>query len=162
MVNQNPDERPNAREVQERMYSILSETCSLGPAEGEIKGKIHCATRKEESKEWNFGFDELRLASQRAAAEACASVNPIGTNEKTLGLNGGVIYGVERVPSLATVPSKDPGGDRTSMSSRSSEGKSRSGSGSLSALPREKVKPKVKPWQAPVYAGMFLFLVCMR
>jgi serine/threonine protein kinase len=164
MVSQNPEERPSAREVQERMFSILSETCSLGPAEGEVTGKIHCSARKEESNEWNFGFDELRLASQRAAAEACASVNPIGTNEKTLGLNGGVIYGVERVPSLSTVPSKDPGGDRTSMSSRSrsSEGKSRSGSGSLSALPGGKVKPKVKPWQAPVYAGMFLSLVRMR
>jgi len=158
MVSQNPEERPGAREVQERMHSILTETCSLGPAEGEIKGKIHCAARKEESNEWNFGFDELRLASQRAAAEACASVNPIGTNEKTLGVNGGVIYGVERVPSLSTVPSKDLGADRTSMSSgsrsRSSEGKSRAGSGSLSALPGGKPKPKVKPWQAPVYAAV--------
>jgi len=164
MVSQNPEERPSAREVQERMFSILSETCSLGPAEGDVTGKIHCSARKEESKEWNFGFDELRLASQRAAAEACASVNPIGTNEKTLGLNGGVIYGVERVPSLSTVPSKDPGGDRTSMSSRSrsSEGKSRSGSGSLSTLPGGKAKPKAKAWQAPVYAGMFLSLVRMR
>jgi hypothetical protein len=40
-------------------------------------------------------------------------------------------------------------------SSKSSEGNSKSGSGSLSgSVGQEKWKPKAKAWQAPIYAGM--------
>lgn len=168
MINPNPDERPSAKKVQEKMYSILSQICGLGSVqsedrEGKTSGRIHCEARKTEQGEWNFGFDQLRLASQQAAAEACASVNPVTANGGTLGLTGGVIYGVERVQSLTVSSSgytiskersKTVEGDRASITtskSRSSEGKSRSGSGSGAS--HGKVKPKAKAWQAPVYAG---------
>ncbi|KAN0090302.1 kinase-like protein [Hyaloscypha variabilis] len=169
MINPNPEERPCAKEVQERLHNILSQICGLGSGsleDGDVKPRIHCEPRKADQNEWNFGFDQLRLASQRAAAEACASVNPVTANGGTLGLSGGVIYGVERVQSLsassaAYTLSKEnsktfsSGDDRASIAtskSRSSEGKSRSGSGT--STPHGKVKPKAKAWQAPVYAEL--------
>ena len=168
MINPNPEERPCAKEVQESMHNILSQICGLwsGPLEaGDVKPRIHCEPRKTDQNEWNFGFDQLRLASQRAAAEACASVNPVTANGGTLGLTGGVIYGVERVQSLSassaaytllkekskTFPVGDDRASIATSKSRSSEGKSRSGSGT--STPHGKVKPKAKAWQAPVYAG---------
>jgi serine/threonine protein kinase len=155
MLKANPDERPTASFVQERLHAVLTNQSGLGaPAEGG-ESRIHCEARAPEStQDWNFGFDQLRLASQRAAAEACASVNPSGTvlREMALG-NGGVIYGIEK---------KDPPvsprgeGDRMSMmtrTSKSSEGKSGSG-GSLRVDGKGvKVKPKARPHKAPVYAG---------
>jgi serine/threonine protein kinase len=104
MISPNPDERPTAKEVQEKMHNILAQICGLGGVHsenGEGEPRIHCEPRKLDQTEWNFGFDQLRLASQRAAAEACASVNPVTANGGTLGLTGGVIYGVERVQSLS-------------------------------------------------------------
>jgi len=171
MISLNPEERPSAKEVQEKMHNILSQICGLGGVQsedGDVKlgGRIHCEARKTESDEWNFGFDQLRLASQRAAAEACASVNPVTANGGTLGLTGGVIYGVERVQSLSVSSSgytiskdksKTGEGDRASITtskSRSSDGKSKSGSGSGIGMPHGKVKPKAKAWQAPVYAEL--------
>lgn len=169
MISPNPEERPSAREVQEKMHNILSQICGLnvGQSEdGELKPRIHCEPGRTDQNEWNVGFDQLRLASQRAAAEACASVNPVTANGGTLGLTGGVIYGVERVQSLSVASSTSytvskeksrsfpVGDDRASIAtskSRSSEGKSRPGSGSNT--PHGKVKPKAKAWQAPVYAG---------
>ncbi len=177
MMNPNPDERPNAHNVQEKIYCILIEFCGLGPAP-ESRGRIHCTARNTEDNEWNFGFDQLRLASQRAAAEACASVNPVTANGGTLGTIGGVTYGLERTSSVVSSVAWGPGpssptpptspireraptrdGDIMSVSSgnksRSSEGKSRSGSASLgSGAPNGKPKPKAKAWQAPVYAGL--------
>jgi serine/threonine protein kinase len=170
MISPNPEERPSAKEVQERMHNILSQICGLGgirSEDGDVKpgGRIHCEARKADQNEWNFGFDQLRLASQRAAAEACASVNPVTANGGTLGLTGSVIYGVERVQSLSVSSagytiskdrSKTSEGDRASITtskSRSSEGKSKFGSGSGTGIPHGKVKPKAKAWQAPVYAG---------
>lgn len=184
MLNHNPELRPSAREVQERLYAILTETSGLGPmsspgSKEEARGRIHCETRKAEEDVWNLGFDQLRLASQRAAAEACASVNPVTTNGGTLGVNGGVIYGVERTQSIVSAM-MGPGekeqererekgrwhakkgsagreGDRVSIATKtsrtSSDGKSRSVSGSAGTS-NAKVKPKAKAWQAPVYAEM--------
>jgi len=171
MISPNPEERPSAKEVQEKMHNILSQICGLGgiqTGDGDVKlgGRIHCEARKTEQTEWNFGFDQLRLASQRAAAEACASVNPVTANGGTLGLTGGVIYGVERVQSLSVSSagytisrdrSKTGEGDRASITtskSRSSDGKSRSGSGSGTGTAHGKLKPKAKAWQAPVYAEL--------
>ncbi|KAH7397687.1 hypothetical protein BKA64DRAFT_44653 [Cadophora sp. MPI-SDFR-AT-0126] len=177
MLNPIPDERPTAYDVQEKIYCILIEFCGLGPSP-ESRGRIHCTIREEENNDWNFGFDQLRLASQRAAAEACASVNPALTNG---GTSGPVNCGLERTPSVVSSVAWGPGpsspttpvsplretasardGDIMSVSSgnksvtgRSSEGKSRSGSGSQgSAIQNGKPKPKVKAWQAPVYAEM--------
>jgi serine/threonine protein kinase len=183
MLDPNPTMRPTAKEVQERVYKILSEDSGLGPVknpsnEDEARGKIHCETRKTEEDAWNFGFDQLRLASQRAAAEACASVNPITANGGTLGVNSGVIYGVERTQSIISAMVQQErerererekererlhgrngsrgGGDGdhisiTTKTSRSSEGK-RTGNGSQGTH-GTKMKPKAKAWQAPVYAG---------
>lgn len=167
MIKAEPEERPLATEVEDILYNILNEQCGLGQTAEKASG-IHCETRiVEESNEWNFGFDQLRLASQRAAAEACASVNsmsPVTANGGTLGLNGGVIYGIERTqsiisnawPTSPTSPGKErlPTRDGDSRS-RSSGGKSRQGSISQgSGTPHGKAKPKPKAWQAPVYAGM--------
>lgn len=176
MLNPIPDERPSAYDVQEKIYCILIEFCGLGPSP-ESRGRIHCTIREEENNDWNFGFDQLRLASQRAAAEACASVNPVLTSG---GSTGVVNYGLERTPSVVSSVAWGPGpssptspaspmrekvsardGDIMSVSSgnksitgRSSEGKSRSGSASLgSGIQNGKPKPKAKAWQAPVYAG---------
>ncbi|TVY67507.1 Mitogen-activated protein kinase pmk-1 [Lachnellula suecica] len=170
MLLPTPEERPTAQEVQERLYSILSEKCGLGQPTGakeDSKGRIHCETRRVEEfkpgeENWSFNFDELRLASQRAAAAACASVAPVSTLSDVQ-----VIYGVgmdgERV-SVQSPPMSPrdgygrDGGDRMSIAtkttSKSSEGKSRAGSGSVSGGGDRKVKQKAKAWQAPVYAEM--------
>jgi serine/threonine protein kinase len=154
MLNPNPDERPSASFVAERLCTILIEKCGLGTSEG-VPSRIHCDARSSNPEEWNFGFDQLRLASQRAAAEACASVNPAGTEMRTMALgNGGVIYGIEKKePPMSP---KGTEGDRMSMmtkTSRSSEGRSRTGSVSL--VGPGKVKPKARAHKAPIYAGSF-------
>lgn len=166
MITPVPEERPTSQQVQERLYTILSEKCSLGAKE-DSKGRFHCETRKTDPhSEWSFNFDEMRLASQRAAAAACASVAPVST------LSGGtegipVIYGVgmdgERVSSPPSDMGRKGSGDRMSIAtktSKSSEGKSGGRSGSVSG--DRKVKPKAKAWQAPVYAGMFTPFCCKR
>jgi serine/threonine protein kinase len=169
-----PEERPPAQEVQERLYTILSQKCSLGQPTGakdDTQGRIHCESRKSDPQsEWSFNFDELRLASQRAAAAACASVAPVSTLSGNTGTDVQVIYGVgmdgERIsvqspPSPSLVRGLSERGDRMSIAtskSKSSEGKSGSrAGGSLSG--ERKVKPKAKAWQAPVYAGEFPFWI---
>jgi serine/threonine protein kinase len=165
MLSPYPEERPSAQTVQDRLYMILSERSGLGaPIEGG-GGRIHCelhAVKGGNHQEFNFGFDEM-LASQRAAAEACANVNPTATALTQLSLgNGGTIYGIKKVEPL--YEGKDKENDRMSVStgkSRSSEGKmSRVGSGSGSAISGGgKPKPKAKAWQAPAYAGMFSLIM---
>jgi serine/threonine protein kinase len=165
MTKMDPDERPMASEVQRTINEILIQQCGLGES-GKTPSRIHCEMRIEQANEWNFGFDQLRLASQRAAAEACASVNPVTANGGILGLNGGVIYGVERPQPVVSnafpssgkepVPTRE---DRASVStgskSKSSEGAPKSRQGSARSSNGLKPKAKAKAWQAPVYAGMF-------
>ncbi|KUJ15273.1 kinase-like protein [Mollisia scopiformis] len=169
MMKADPEERPLATEVEDILYNIMNEQCGLGQT-SDKSSSIHCENRNVETNEWNFGFDQLRLASQRAAAEACASVNPVTANGGTLGLNGGVIYGIERTQSVMSnawptsptsptspvkerLPTRD--GSIATSKSRSSEGKSRQGSTSQgSGNTHGKTKPKAKAWQAPVYAEM--------
>lgn len=197
MLNPVPEIRPSAKEVQQELYRILSEHSGLGPIAGATgpgsregaRGRIHCETREApKPADWNFGFEQLRLASQRAAAEACASVNPstatsgtVVANGGTLGVNGGVIYGIERTQSLASAMysekekerdrereklhvrtgSKGGNSDQVSVAtktSRSSEGKISgrvpSGGSLVGGHGGGRVKPKVKAWRAPVYAEM--------
>jgi serine/threonine protein kinase len=167
MLSSHPEDRPSAREVQERLYVILSEHSGLGvppDSAGNENGKIHCEAGTIDAVnggDFSFGFDALRLASQRAAAEACANVNPTATALRQLSLgNGGTIYGIERVETPIVIKKDN---DRMSVStgkSKSSEGKmSRVGSGSGSGSGGTvsggvKPKPKAKAWKAPVYAGM--------
>ncbi len=72
----------------------------------------------------------------------------------TLGLTSGVIYGIERTQSITSgLPSPTKDGDRMSIATRtskSSEGKSKSGGGSLNGA-MYKIKPKARAWDAPVY-----------
>ncbi|KAI9648496.1 hypothetical protein NHQ30_003131 [Ciborinia camelliae] len=157
MLAFDPNERPMATEVQERIYAILTENCGLKDNPGDNnseRGKIHCETRITED-QWNFGFDQLRLASQRAAAEACASVAGDTMGNLPLG-NGGVIYGVERIATVVNngVPLSSMGGrdgDRVSINTKTSSGKSSEGKGKGAG--EGKARPKAKAWQAPVYAG---------
>jgi serine/threonine protein kinase len=159
MLNANPDERPSALAIQERLFAILTENSGLGASAG-TDSRIHCDLHLKKTNEWNFGFDELRLQSQRAAAEACAAVSPSATEIRSIPLgNGGVIYGIEKKEAACKPPTSREA-DRMSIAtktSRSSEGKSK-GSGSLSA--GGKAKPKAKAWQAPVYAGTCPFHRC--
>jgi serine/threonine protein kinase len=159
MLSAHPEDRPSAQDVQERLHTILTKHSGLGPPPEGGTGHIHCEARSvEASSDFNFGFDELRLASQRAAAEACANVNPTATTLTQMSLgNGGTIYGIEKVETTFSAKGRD--NDRMSVStgkSRSSEGKiSKIGSGTGSAVSAGgKPKPKAKAWQAPVYAGM--------
>lgn len=183
MISANPDERPTSHYVKERILAILTEFCGMGlqgmTAEGKTipsRGRIHCDGRQmeEEKEEWNFGFEEMRIASQQAAAKACANVSPTGTELRAVGLNGGLVYGVERnslvAPSVGSGYTNSSSGGAsiarmrtqesdgvstiTRSSNKSSDGKSKSGGGSVGAYGGNgKVKPKVKKWQAPVYAG---------
>lgn len=182
MIAANPDERPGAKYVQERIHNILTEYCGMGNQgvsdsgqNKESKGRIHCESRRIDETNFNFGFDQLRLASQRAAADACATVNPSGAEPRVLGVNGGIIYGMERdsITSQGGMSGYSSGsgiggvamgrirsGDvdkmsvATKSSKNSSEGKSKS-SGSLGGSAGQgKVKPKAKAWQAPVYAEL--------
>ncbi|KAF4635594.1 hypothetical protein G7Y89_g2504 [Cudoniella acicularis] len=163
MLSSHPENRPTAGEVQKRLYNILSENSGLGKlpngSPSECRGRIHCETRDPEQKDWTVDWEAERLASQRRAAAACASVAPISTLSGNIESEATVIYGVERISISMPPPPMTKGrtneGDRMSIAtktSRSSEGKSRSGSGSLGGS--GKVKPKAKPWQAPVYAEM--------
>jgi serine/threonine protein kinase len=155
MISSDSDSRPNATQVQERLYIIMIEHCGLG-AGNAAPSKIHCDAHKVRDNEWNFGFDELRLASQRAAAEACAAVAPQSTETRTLPLgNGGVIYGIERKDSM--YEGNAMGG---SVATKSSDGKSSNkgnGGGTYGKEKGGQLKPKAKAWQAPVYAGLYLF-----
>ena len=158
MLSPHPEDRPTAQSVKERIYAILSEHSGLSSAPDGAMGKIHCEARPPDGigGGFHFGFDQM-LASQRAAAEACANVNPTVTALTQLSLgNGGTIYGIEKVQTPAVSVERET--DKTSIStgkSRSSEGRlSRVGSGSGSATNGGKQKPKAKAWQAPVYAGM--------
>ncbi|APA09993.1 hypothetical protein sscle_05g047630 [Sclerotinia sclerotiorum 1980 UF-70] len=158
MLSPEPNDRPSASEIQERIYAILTENCGLRDNPGgnnSERGEIHCGTRITED-QWNFGFDQLRLASQRAAAEACASVAGDTMANLPLG-NGGVIYGVERVATVVNngIPLSSMGareGDRVSINTKTSSGKSSEGKGK--AAGQEKARPKAKAWQAPVYAEL--------
>lgn len=160
MLAVDPNERPIANEVQDRIYAILTENCGLKDNAGDNnteRGSIHCETRITED-QWNFGFDQLRLASQRAAAEACASVAGDTMGNLPLG-NGGVIYGVERVATVVNngMPLSSMGGgegDRVSIVTKTSSG-GKSSEGMGKGVGEGKAKPKAKAWQAPVYAGMF-------
>lgn len=155
MLKLNPMERPTAKAVQERLYTILTENSGLGATEdGSVLSKIHCESRLNSTAQFHFGFDDLRLASQRAAAEACAAVSPSATEIRSLALgNGGVIYGIEKKEVVYEKP-KSRDADHISIAtktSKSSEGKSKgSGNGGMNGA---KPKPKAKAWQAPVYAG---------
>lgn len=157
MLADDPAERPGAREVREEVGRVLESVCGIENA------KIHCGSeRVAKANEWNFGFDELRLQSQRAAAEACAAVAPGRTEVKSMSLgNGGVVWGVERreMGSLSGAAGDRDDGDGGSVVTRksgSSEGRSK-GSGGLGG--QGKVKAKAKAWQAPVYAGEFGFIL---
>ena len=182
MLSVNPDDRPTAQEVQERLYSILSEYSGMGQREGEEgKGRIHCETRNTEQPGWDFGFDELRLASQRAAAAACASVAPVSTLIGNISSNTTVIHPGMQLERLATDRSGvlSPGvmspnrvmspslqsagrsrdrrdstreGDRMSINTKTSRSSEGKSRGSSNGGPG-KVKAKAKAWQAPVYAG---------
>jgi hypothetical protein len=49
MISPNPEERPTAKEVQEKMHNILSQICGLSgnqSEDGDGKPKIHCEPRK--------------------------------------------------------------------------------------------------------------------
>ncbi|KAH8670314.1 kinase-like domain-containing protein [Tricladium varicosporioides] len=160
MLSIHSEDRPSAEEVQERLYDILSENSGLGKQASDSRGRIHCEIRDPEQPEYTVDYEEERLASQRRAAAACASVAPISSLAgNILESNGSVIYGVERIsisyPTPTPLSRSKTETDRMSIAtktSRGSEGKSRSGSGSLGGS--SKVKPKAKPWQAPVYAEM--------
>lgn len=177
MLAPNPDERPTAKHVHDRLRTILTEFCGLGnqgtSPEGEpiaSKGDLHCDARRVEETEVQVDFEELRIASQRAAAEACASVNPFSTEVRTIGLNGGIVYGIERSSTTSqSVFSGDSGGSAamgsivrgqdgvsfvTKSSSSSNDSRPKySSSGFSSNRGQGKLKPKAKVWQAPAYAG---------
>lgn len=161
MLSVHPEDRPTASEVQERLYKILSNYSGLGAAGEGLESRLHCDSRRVKVEDWNFGFEELRLQSQRAAAEACAAVALSNTEVRTIPLgNGGVIYGVARRDTTSTIIPQSPGrgGDEASFVTRTSSGsagKSRA-SGSVNGGGM-KVKPKAKAWQAPVYAGELRF-----
>jgi len=153
MLSQNPADRPTASHVQERLYAVLNEYCSIGANDEGLLSRIHCEPSQVKDSEWDFGFDEARLASQRAAAEACAAVAPQLTEVRPLGLgNGGVIYGIERRDSTM-IPIECDGNSIVTKSSQSSEGKSKaSRRQSIENRAKPKPKAKAKAWQAPVYA----------
>ncbi|KAH8596865.1 kinase-like domain-containing protein [Bisporella sp. PMI_857] len=164
MINPIPSERPTAAYVQERIYTVLNDYCGIGADAVFLNSHIHCESRKVREAEYNFGFQEMRLASQRAAAEACAAVAamPYDPDPKPMGLgDGSVIYGIEREDSITEASQVVAECDENSIitrSSRSSEGKSKD-SGGNRKLSQVKAKPKAKPWQAPVYAGLYLSAV---
>ncbi|KAG9228720.1 kinase-like domain-containing protein [Amylocarpus encephaloides] len=157
MISANPDDRPTAQEVQEKLYTILTEKSAMGQQTAvadQSRGRIHCETRNTDQSDWDFGFDELRLASQRAAAAACASVAPVSTLIGNIESNTTVNYvdgmiSVQITPALSRGRSNDDKMSITTKTSKSSEGKSRSSSNGGG-----KIKPKARPWQAPVYAEM--------
>ncbi|KAG9249132.1 kinase-like domain-containing protein [Calycina marina] len=153
MLNANPSERPSAEHTQQRLYTILNDHCGIGADPEGLGSGIHCETPKVKDSEWNFGFEELRLASQRAAAEACAAVAVQHPEPRPMPqVNGGVVVGVDRgerrMPPIAQARSVEAYADAVPRSSHSS------GEGRVRATGRP--KPKAKPWQAPVYSGLYL------
>jgi len=185
MLSISPIERPDAAYVKDRINTILRDFCHMGfqgtTNDGKSipsKGIIHCdGAHQIDETEFHFGFEDLRIASQKAAAAACANISAHNAESRTVGINGGIVYGAElnvpppsRTYSLAS--STYSGGlsfsrvrnqeaDRMSTASKSSKSsggsKSKSGSTSYSGSNgyggHAKVKPKAKAWKAPVYAG---------
>lgn len=154
MLSLEPTDRPNAQDVMERLENILTTYSGVAPE------KMHCMEKKTDEDQWDFGFDQLRLASQKAAADACAitaatgvpvisSTPPVITN----GLNPYEVGGM-RSPRFGSTSTGGSGEDQMSIATKTSggsgtDGKSRSSSGKDGA----KAKTKAKAWQAPVYAG---------
>ena len=153
MINADPEERPTAEYVQQRIYTILNDYSNIGANRDGLGSGIHCETPKVKDSEWNFGFEELRLASQRAAAEACAAVAPQFTETRSVALgNGGMVNGIERQPIRPLHPVESDERSIATKTSRSSEGKCKP----EGLQPVGRLKPKAKAWQAPIYTGLYL------
>ncbi|KAH8819976.1 kinase-like domain-containing protein [Xylogone sp. PMI_703] len=89
MLSPDPAVRPAANEVKDRLYVILTNYCGMGK-DGDSKVSIHCE-QQTDVEQTTLSFNELRLASQRAAAEACARVAGVPIVEEKF--NGGSRYG---------------------------------------------------------------------
>lgn len=97
MLSPYPDDRPTASHVQRRLHTILTHNCGLGAGSEGQASAIHCESRCPGFGELATDLDQLRLESQRAAAAACASVNPLATEMRIMALgNGGMICGIEK------------------------------------------------------------------
>jgi len=103
---------------------------------------LHCRPHILDTNQWNFGFDQLRLATKNETM----SVENGGTTVNGNGVTNRNSYGI--------VPGGPGQMDAVSIgtkTSKSSEGKSKAGSSSKDAV---KAKAKAKAWQAPVYAEL--------
>lgn len=134
MMNVDPDERPTAQQVQERLYIILTDICKLET--------LHCKQHVLDTNQWNFGFDQLRLATKNETMSVEYGSRTANGN----GIANGNSYGI-----VHSGPGQTDAMSIGTKTSKSSEGKSKVGSSSKDAV---KAKPKAKAWQAPVYAEL--------
>ncbi|KAL3428163.1 protein kinase [Phlyctema vagabunda] len=157
MLDPVPTQRPSATEVCERLKISLLTTSGI-PVED-----LHCLGHRAEQLDAGLGFDQLRLASQKSAAEACAlsaatgmpvigSTPPVMTND--------MIYeqtGVRRSRNQseyqmtrANDGARSSEHDRRSTSNKSSSNKDNRST--TSGRDNRKSRGSKPAWQAPTYA----------
>ncbi|RFU34412.1 hypothetical protein B7463_g1900, partial [Scytalidium lignicola] len=129
MLSLDPLDRPTAKEVEDRLYVILTDYCGMDK-DGNSEVSLHCSHNMTSVKQVSLSFDQLRLASQKAAAEACARVAGTPANR---GKN--------------SPESMSPTSPITSPISMKSEEAWRNDP--IIGMPME------KSWQAPIYAGLY-------
>ncbi|KAK5660983.1 hypothetical protein OQA88_12360 [Cercophora sp. LCS_1] len=143
MLSLHPSERPAAHDVQARLYKILTESCGIS--------EPHCV---HQYGGWDFGIGSLKLDSPNLARNnsydtmSIATKRSSGSGSSSLDhkrMSGGSL---RRTTSITTTRETEPR-DRTSKMTHDL------GSG-LRAIQNLRMRDKVRPWQAPVYTGMFL------
>ena len=141
MLSLHPSERPGAQDVQARMYKILTESCGIS--------EPHCV---HQYGGWDFGIGSLKLDSPALVRNPSHDTMSITTKRNSGSgasvdhkrLSGGSLWRSASVVSHAREP--EPERDRTSKMAHDL------GSG-LRAIQNLRIRDKVRPWQAPVYAG---------
>jgi hypothetical protein len=152
MLSLHPGERPAAHDVQTRMYQILTEACGVP--------EPHCVHRYGG---WDFGIGSLKLNSPTLVRNTSSDTMSIAT-KRSSGSSGhdhqrfsiGGVAGVRRTKSINREAERERERERegemisSSSSSRSPIGEVGSGFWAIQNL---RIRDKVRPWQAPVYAG---------
>lgn len=134
MLSFHPSERPAAHDVQTKMYQILTDSCGIT--------EPHCV---HQYGGWDFGIGSLKLSSPPLSRNDSYDTMSIATKRSSGSRNG-------------DHKRNNSGGSlrRTDSISRESE-RNRIGSDLTSgfqAIQNLRIRDKVRPWQAPVYADV--------
>jgi hypothetical protein len=152
MLSLHPSERPAAHDVQARLYNILTDACGIS--------EPHCV---HQYGGWDFGIGSLKLDSPTLVRNNSNDTMSIATKRSSGSgasldykrMSGGSLT-TRRTASISThAREPDPPRDRTSKMTHDL------GSG-FRAIQNLRIRDKVRPWQSPVHAGNFPWLIPPR